>query len=291
MVPASQGHLSPSICDRAVGNLSEGHQRNVNENSIIFLGFAAENGYGYSELQLYKQGLLSSSPEGSRDFTLDDPPGLISAREEIINRKNDIVYFDHDTMERLELFQTGPLQQIADVKTVAVHWRSFCTGGELKESLTAVYSRLRNVDTIVIVVDHRGRRSSDNTSYYTLPLGIHDMPNETLLEYEQQIVNWCTIGQRIQQMIRNSAFWEECNGSYALEQIPPIRINPPRIPQIYLMRFSRGGDQEGDLDLPPQVPSLARSLAPEPADLDELWNPKPPTDPVFTDYSLRNLLD
>ncbi|KAI0100354.1 hypothetical protein GGR51DRAFT_353648 [Nemania sp. FL0031] len=284
-------YSSSSIYDRTGDNLYEGYQRNTNENSIIRLRLTAEDAYGYNELQIYKQSVLPiefSSPEGS---VIGNSTTSISSSLVAASGQNNIIYFDHATMEKLELYQTRPLQQVAGIQTAAVHWNSFRNEERLKECLAVVYSQLRNINRIVIVVNHHHRRCpSGNADDCPSPLGIYDMPYDTILKYEQGLVSWCTVGQRIQQMIRDQTFWEECNSLYAVEQIPSISMNPPRIPHICLARFASTCSHEGNLRLPTQVPSLVRDLAPDQADLDGLWNPEQPNAPVFVDYSLRNLL-
>ncbi|KAJ8128541.1 hypothetical protein O1611_g5092 [Lasiodiplodia mahajangana] len=293
MVSTNPTHSSPSICDRASDVVFEGYERHTNENSIVRLSLAAEDVHGHNELRIYKQSVLPIAFSGLEGSTVGDFPNPLSSGQETGSRQNDVIYFDYATMEQLELYQTSPLQQVAGIQTVAAHWRSFRTEEKLKESLAAIYSQLRNINRIVIAVDHHRQRGPSDTADHctSSPLGIYDMPHDTLLEYERETVNWCAIGRQIQQTIRDRAFWDECNSRYALEQIPSIGMNPPRIPQIYLARFSSAGDRERDLRLPTQLPSLVRDLAPDQADLEELWSPEQPEHPVFVDYSLRDLLD
>ncbi|KAI1312354.1 hypothetical protein F5Y03DRAFT_339957 [Xylaria venustula] len=83
---------------------------------------------------------------------------------------------------------------------------------KMQESLMSIYSWLRNIETIMIVVyhEHRGGALTDSSSYITLPLNLYDMSYDTLLKSEDEIVNWCTTGQMLQQMICNK-IWRERN--------------------------------------------------------------------------------
>ncbi|KAI0914764.1 hypothetical protein F4823DRAFT_191362 [Ustulina deusta] len=296
MTPTGMGPSSANIRAETLRMVLEKCEGDISDSRIICLRFAAEDKHGYRELQLSKQNLLPvplSLSQGSRADSLDNSTSPIRFRREIIGRQKDIVYFDFDTMEELELYQTGPLQQVTGITTVAVHWQSFRTREQLKESLMSVYSRLRNIERIIITVDHNYCCApADSACYRTPPLGFYDMSHSTMLQYESKIVNWCTIGREIQQMIRNKAFWRECNRRYALEQILPIKTNPPRIPQIHLMEVARHCDNEGALRLPTQRPTLMRDLAPDLADIDELRNPEQPEEELApSDHSLMDLLD
>ncbi|KAI1420695.1 hypothetical protein F5Y12DRAFT_95453 [Xylaria sp. FL1777] len=267
----------------------------LSDSKIIFLRFAAEDEHGYKELQLYEQNLVAVPPsffQRSSGYILGNATSSTRSDQQTISRQNNIVYFDVDIMEELELYQTGPLQQVTDTTTVAVHWRSLCTRAKLEETLMSIYSRLRNIQKIIIAVDHHYDYTlADNAYHPTSSPGLYDMPHGTLLEYEHEVVNWCTVGREIQQTIRNQLFWRGCNAQYADQQILPMRPNPPRIPQIHLMRISRNCDYEGDLRLPSQLLSLIRDLAPEWDDIDELWDPEQPEVSVFTDLSVLDVFD
>ncbi|KAI1202164.1 hypothetical protein F5X97DRAFT_254272 [Nemania serpens] len=263
---------------------------NIDENTIICLGFTGEDGYGHSELQLCERNLLPTSFDSSQEssaYNIADSPSLDSSSQEIVGGRNAIVYFDHDTTEELELYQTEPLQRVADTKTVAVNWMCLRTREKLEESLMVVYSRLRNIEGIMITVDHDEHSPTSTSS----PLGVHAMSHDTILEYGQGVVNWCTVGREIQQTLRDPAFWRECNRRYALEQILPIQMNPPRVPRISLARLAGGRGREGGPRLPPQSPGLVRDLAPDLADVESLWEPEQSEKPVFADYDLQDLLD
>lgn len=172
---------------------------------------------------------------------------------------------------------------------------SLRTREKLEESLMLVYSRLRNIEWIVITADH-----ADYSPTSTSPLGVYAVSHDTILEYGQGPVDWCAVGREIQQTLRSQAFWRECNRRYALEQIVPIQMNPPRVPQVSIVRLAGGRghdhdqDHEGDTGLPSQVPGLVRDLAPGLADIEILWEseqPEQPEQPDFADYTLQDLLD
>ncbi|KAI1162184.1 hypothetical protein F5B18DRAFT_652841 [Nemania serpens] len=275
--------------------LTERHKRNINESTIICPVFAAEDGDGHSELQLHERSLLHITFDNSQEtsaYNIAYSSSLDASGQEVISGRNGIIYFDHETTEKLELYQTKPLQRVADTKTVAVNWLSLCTREKLEESLMIVYSQLRNIERIMITVDH-----DDYSPASTSPLGVYAMSHDTILEYEQGPVNWCTVGREIQQTLRNQAFWRECNRRYALEQILPIQMNPPRVPRISLARLagSHGHDHHHDHEgvprLPPQTPGIVRDLAPDLADVESLWEPEQPEHPIFADYNLQDLLD
>ncbi|KAI0485987.1 hypothetical protein F4859DRAFT_350934 [Xylaria cf. heliscus] len=273
--------------------ISEEHGRNANENKIIRLGFAAEDEYGDKELLLYEQNLLfvtPSSPQESNIYALSQLTGPSPSGEGTIGGQNGIVYLDYETLEELELHQTWPLRRVAEAKTIAVHWLSLCTQKKLKETLMTVYSQLRDIEMIIIVADHVSRCAlTDITCHRTTPLKLCEMPRETILRYDRAMVNWSTVGQKLQEMIRDQAFWQECNRQYALGQILPVRL--PHVPQVYLGLFTGGCEHQGSRRIPPQLPSLIRDLAPDPADIDELRNPAQVENPVFTNYSLQDLLN
>ncbi|KAI1757177.1 hypothetical protein F4782DRAFT_217437 [Xylaria castorea] len=259
---ASAG-INADVRDDSCEKALQEHKRNTNENRIICLGFAAEDGHGDKELLLREQNLLSVTPDSPRTSKACDllrSISLIPSRPGTTSEQDDIVYFDHDTLEELELHQTGPLQRAADVKTVALDWSSLLTQEKLRETLMTVYSRLRNIERIIIVVDH----SSQCT----------------------------TIGREVQGVIRNQTFWQECNGRYALEQILPMKIRPLDGPRICLMQIARGCEHEGGPRLLPQLTPLApHDLALDSADIDGLQNPAQQEEPVIADYSLQDLLD
>ncbi|KAI1110811.1 hypothetical protein F5Y14DRAFT_427516 [Nemania sp. NC0429] len=264
----------------------------INENTIICLSLAAEDACGHSELQLHKRRLIPTALDNAdetRPYNRADSPSQDPAGREIITGPDHMVYFDHDTTEKLELYQTKPLQRVADTKTVAVNWMSLRTREKLEESLIIVYSRLRNIERIAIAVDHE-----DFSPASTSPLGAYAMSHDTVLEYGTGPVNWCAVGREIQQTLRSQAFWRKCNRRYALEQILPVQMNPPRVPRISLIRIAGGRDHdhdhEGNPRLPPQTPQLVRGLAPDLLDVENLWNPEQPEHPVFADYDLQDLL-
>ncbi|KAI0460273.1 hypothetical protein F5B21DRAFT_139783 [Xylaria acuta] len=252
--------ISPDMRNEICEITLEEHRHHTNGNKVICLGFAAEDEHGDKDLLLHE--LLSVTPNNPQEikvYNLLHSPSLIASRHGANSGQNDIVYFDHDTLEELELHQTGPLQRVADTKTVAVDWLSLCTQEKLKETLMAVYSRLRDIERIIVFVDNSSRR---------------------------------TMAREVQGMIRNQAFWQECNRRYALEQILPVRTRTLHVPQICLMRIARGCDHERDPRLPPQLTPSAHDLAsPGPADIDELRDPaQQEEDPIFADYSLQDLL-
>ncbi|KAI0874468.1 hypothetical protein GGS24DRAFT_500765 [Hypoxylon argillaceum] len=289
---ASSSSIPPVYSLPIRAKLFDGYTRDIDEDidedSMIWLGLSTGDGYGYRSLRLYKQRLSFFE-----DSALGGLPELIPATEKIESRHNNIIYFDFDTMENLELYQTIPLERVATITSVAVDWRSFDNQEKLKESLMTIYSQLYNVYRIIIVVDrHHWRPSSDNVRDFKCPFSIYSMPLATILGYEKKPVSWCTLGKRIQEMIGDRAFWQECNRAYALHQIFPVGLNLPRVPQICLVRFDRGLEREPGLHLcmPAQMPTLVGDLAPELAEVDELWNPEQPENPMFADFNLRDLL-
>ncbi|KAJ8120818.1 hypothetical protein ONZ43_g2572 [Nemania bipapillata] len=265
------------------------------EYSIILLGFEAEDGYGYSELQLYKQILLASAPsdsQSSRDHTPSNPPTLITLPREIKGNEHEVIYFDYDIMANLELHQTKPLSLVADIPTVAIHWSSFNTLERLEQSLLTVYSWLRNISKIVLVVDCYYRHpTSDDPDCRSSPVTTHHMPYNTVLEFEQETVKWTTIGRQIQQTIRNGMFWRECDRAYAMEQILPIGRNKPCVPQIHITRFARRDRLIKDSTLPDQEPSSLPDLQPGLAVMGGLVSPMEFEDPFFDDDSMQEWLD
>ncbi|GAP87399.1 hypothetical protein SAMD00023353_2700080 [Rosellinia necatrix] len=268
---------------------------NANENTIICLGFAAEGDYGDSELQMHQQGLLCiqvDSPPGNTAHVSCHSPALVPSDTELARERNDIVYFDHDTLEKLELYQTGPLRRISHTTTVAIHWWSLRTWESLRENLMIVYSQLRNIERVIIIVDHENPGALDSAGPRTSPLSMYGMSNDTVLEYENERVNWCDIARVVQQTIRDQTFWRECNRRYSLEQILPAEVNPARIPQVCLMRLSRGHDHEGVPRLPPQpLPPAHSPSVSGLASIDGFWNPQQTEEPASTNYSLQDLLD
>ncbi|KAI0425186.1 hypothetical protein F5Y09DRAFT_346952 [Xylaria sp. FL1042] len=98
---------------------------------------------------------------------------------------------------------------------------------KLKESLMTAYSQLRSIERFVIAVDHDYGCAQIKNYYRILRLIFYDMSHNTLLEYENKIVNWCTIGQGVQQMVRSQISWRNCNQQYELGRIPPMRSTNP----------------------------------------------------------------
>jgi hypothetical protein len=298
-------HLNSDIRNKIWGLLLEMHAINIVDNQIISIDLPPEEVYG--ELQVYKQNLLPvtlSISRESREYTIRHWPYPIASGQGIIGQWRDIIFFDWETMKDLELHHTGPLQRAACVKIAAIQWRCVSTLENIKETLMLVYSRLRNIDQIVIAVDRYAQacRKVNNIcdSHRTNPLGIYEIPSNTVLTHNRDPVEWTFLGKMIQQTIKNQAFWRECNRRYALEQISAIRMNPPVIPRICLMLICRDCGHEGRLAMPAQDPELAQALAPTEAEVDELYEPVQPEGPVLVYYeeegkkavnSLQDLLD
>ncbi|KAI0193276.1 hypothetical protein EV127DRAFT_13155 [Xylaria flabelliformis] len=252
--------ISTDTRDEITESPVEEHGRHTDESKIICLGFAAEDGYGDKELLLHEHSLLSVTTKNLQDskaYNLLRSPDLIPLLKVVGNGQNDIVYFDHDTLEELELYQTRPLQRAADTKNVAVDWSSILNEEKLKETLLTVYSQLRSIERIILVIDNSSQGS---------------------------------IVQEVQEMIQNQAFWQECNRQYALEQILPVRMRPSNTPQINIIRIARDCKYEGDSRQTPQITPLPHELAPDSADI-ELLNPAQQEVPASADYSLQRLLN
>ncbi|KAI0555129.1 hypothetical protein F4679DRAFT_152500 [Xylaria curta] len=248
--------ISTDTNDEITESLFEEHRRHTSENKIICLGFAAEDGHGDKELLLHEHSLFSvatSNLQENKAYNILRSPYLIPLLEGIGSGQNNIVYFDPDTLEKIELHQTGPLQRAENTKSVVVDWLSILNEEKLKETLMTIYSRLRNIKMIIIVVNSSSR---------------------------------CSIAREAQEMIQNQAFWRECNRRYALEQILPIRMESSNIPQIYTIGDCK---HKGSLRQTPQVTPLPHVLAP--ADIDEPRNTAQQEAPALADYSLQDLLD
>jgi len=169
------------------------------------------------------------------------------------DRNKGVVFFDADTLERLELHQTGPLRQVADVEAVAIEPRTLDTRGGLEDALMVIYSRLRDISRIAIVTDDAtttpGNRKSrgsmdcdDLCCRYatTAPLVISriDLPSQEYQQY-QHFAQLCT--HVVQSIIGNKYFWRDyCNPKYVLEQILPVSImtSSPRVPTVELVRLT-----------------------------------------------------
>lgn len=87
-------------------------------------------------------------------------------------------------MERLELYHTGPLRQVAHITTIAIHWWALCTRESLEDNLMIIYSQLRNIKRIMVVVDHYPQHDLVDHAYRrtSSPLSIYQMPHDTILE-------------------------------------------------------------------------------------------------------------
>ncbi|KAI1734300.1 hypothetical protein F4680DRAFT_355746 [Xylaria scruposa] len=222
--------ISTDTRDEITESPFEEHRRHTSESKIICLGLAAEDGHGDKELLLHEHSLCSVATRNLQEnkaYNLLRSPHLIPLLKGVGSGQNNIVYFDPDTLEKLELHQTRPLQRAEDTKSVAVDWLSILNEEKLKETLMTVYSRLRDIKMIIIVVNDSCQ---------------------------------CSIAREVQEMIYNQAFWQECNRRYALEQILPIRMGPSNTPQIYTI------EHNGNLRQAPQVTPLPHVLAPADVD-------------------------
>ncbi|KAI3316779.1 hypothetical protein HD806DRAFT_419614 [Xylariaceae sp. AK1471] len=288
MAFAGWQRLGSEIRNKIWGTLLEEHKLNVKGNQIVCLRFPTGKEDGDSELQVYKPNLLPitfSICRESRAYTLEHYPNPVLAGQGTVGQRKDIIFFDYKTLKKLELHQTGPLQRAANSKTVAVDWRSFQTHEKLKEALMTIYSRLRNIKRIAITVDYRTRCYEEgNVCHRHMPLGIFKLSRYTLLGYEDALVNWSDLAREIQRLVRDQSFWRECNRKYALEQILPINMNPPRIPRICRLQIFRSCEHDKEIILPEQNSEWMWNLAPSEAEIKALRHPEQLEDPIFVAY-------
>jgi hypothetical protein len=297
--------LGPKIHKKIWEMLLEEHKINVKYNQIICLRFPSGYEDGESELQLYKANVLPATLsicQESRAYTLEQYPNFFTAGQGIVDKRRDIVFFDHKTIEKLELHQTQSLQRVAHLKSVAIDWRSLQTREKLKATLMTIYSRMRNIEQIAITVDYRTRCREDeaNVCHRHVPLGVYQLSPYTLLGYEDALVNWSVLAREMRRLVRDQSFWRACNRQYAREQILPVNMNPPRIPRIYRLQIFRSCAHAKEKIVPRQHHQWMWNLAPTQAEIEALWSPEQPDGPVFVAYeeegregvySLKELLD
>lgn len=187
MIPVNMESQGPRVREGARKPLSETDRCENAGDKIICLSLAPEDEYGYSELQFHERGIISTNISLSEDDGVGSSysaPNATLPGDNPIEWRDDIVYFDHEIIEKLELYQTGPLRQVAHITVIAIHWWALRTQESLEESLMMTYSQLRNIESILVAVDHHPRQDpADNACHQaSSPLSIYQMPHDTILE-------------------------------------------------------------------------------------------------------------
>ncbi|KAI8632513.1 hypothetical protein F5Y19DRAFT_366575 [Xylariaceae sp. FL1651] len=247
--------LTPAIRSRIWWYLLEIHKENIKDNKIIRLKFPTDDGTG--EMAMYKPNLVPITLgicKESREYTLENLPNHIAIGRGIISEDTDILFFDSETLDQIELYHTWPLEQVACVKTVAIPWQAVSSNERTEDTIRIIYSQLCNIETIVLTVPRESFCAEVGcASHRSQPLTLKAMPSTTILEFDGDPARLVSLGSSITQLICDGSFWRDCILCYAQAQILPTYTDRPRpSPVIRLMEISRDCEHQRGLCLPPQ---------------------------------------
>ncbi|CAJ2501323.1 Uu.00g041760.m01.CDS01 [Anthostomella pinea] len=204
---------------------------------------------------------------------------------------DDVLYFNAVLLKDLDFHQLGGLKPFFTAEVVAIDWRALQTYAGIKETLTLLFSHLRNIELIIVAVPQSSKKASQRNKevaqkcHQEHELSLVRLSNKTVLRFEGTLVNWSVLGKAIHDTMRGCTeegdakedyeeenFWDTAEKTYGNNQILAL---PPRpmMPEIILCGVARGCCHEKRLCAPRVSADVQDGLFPGDEAIEKLINP------------------